>query len=193
MSEVIYSCQIYYLSIYLSIHLSLYLSLSIYLYIYLFIFLSLSIFLYLSFTLQFTRESNQNIHTYLCIVSDTCALLTARCGSAGWCTWAWRWRENTSVRLTWQRWQILLSVASSTFARYLHLASVLADFDLKWVRLSTNRCVHGVRYFTNFLFVDLKATVGTYELRCYGGKQWDRQEGVHLSKTHLSHFPSFSG
>ena len=31
--------------------------------------------------------------------------------------------------------------------------------------------VHGARYFRNFLFIDLEATVGTYELRSYGGKQ----------------------
>ena len=30
---------------------------------------------------------------------------------------------------------------------------------------------HGVRYTTNGLFIDLEATVGTYELRSYGGEQ----------------------
>ena len=31
--------------------------------------------------------------------------------------------------------------------------------------------VHGARYFSNGLFIDLEATVGTYELRSYGGEQ----------------------
>ena len=30
---------------------------------------------------------------------------------------------------------------------------------------------HGARYLTNLLFIDLEATVGTYELRSYGGEQ----------------------
>ena len=30
--------------------------------------------------------------------------------------------------------------------------------------------VHGARYITNF-FIDLKATMGTYELCSYGGEQ----------------------
>ena len=38
-------------------------------------------------------------------------------------------------------------------------------------------CVHGARYLTNFLFIDLEATMGTYELRSYGGEQYDRQGG----------------
>ena len=31
--------------------------------------------------------------------------------------------------------------------------------------------VHGARYLTNFRFIDLEATVGTYEIRSYGGDQ----------------------
>ena len=30
---------------------------------------------------------------------------------------------------------------------------------------------HGARYLTNGVFIDLEATVGTYELRSYGGEQ----------------------
>ena len=30
---------------------------------------------------------------------------------------------------------------------------------------------------TTFLFIDLEATVGTYELRSFGGEQKDRHEG----------------
>ena len=36
-------------------------------------------------------------------------------------------------------------------------------------------CFHGTRYLTNFLFIDLEATVGIYELRYYRGEQQDRQ------------------
>ena len=32
-------------------------------------------------------------------------------------------------------------------------------------------CVYGARYFTNFRFIDQEATVGTYDLRSYGGEQ----------------------
>ena len=39
--------------------------------------------------------------------------------------------------------------------------------------------VHEGRYFTNVLFIDLEATVGTYELRSYGVEQNDIQ-GVPL-------------
>ena len=31
--------------------------------------------------------------------------------------------------------------------------------------------IHGACYFSNGLFIDLEATVGTYELRSYGGEQ----------------------
>ena len=41
------------------------------------------------------------------------------------------------------------------------------------------------------LFTDLEATVGSYELRSYGGEQKDRQGDPSLSN--LSHFGNLSG
>ena len=35
----------------------------------------------------------------------------------------------------------------------------------------TSGWVHRAHYFTNYLFMDLEATMGTYELRSYGGEQ----------------------
>ena len=44
------------------------------------------------------------------------------------------------------------------------------DFIL-YILLQFRWCFRGARYLTNFPFIILEATVGTYELRSYGGEQ----------------------
>ena len=56
---------------------------------------------------------------------------------------------------------------------------------------SVDGWVHGACYFTNFLFIYLEATAGTYELRSYGGEQKGRQGVPYLKKR--SHFGCFAG
>ena len=83
-----------------------------------------------------------------------------------------RWDFNTHFKDT------TLTVAMrEIMLRDLLLAAIFSSlFRCQSTKLTKNiwisiGCVHGARYFTNLPFIDLEATVGTYELRSYGGEQ----------------------
>ena len=54
-------------------------------------------------------------------------------------------------------------------------AKTLCHDIVAWKSWNKQNCVfgsfHGARYLTNGVFIDTEATVGTYELRSYGGEQ----------------------
>ena len=52
---------------------------------------------------------------------------------------------------------------SSVNLNFIYIRKYTQDLD--------SGCVHGARYFTNFRFIDLEATMGTYELHSYGSEQ----------------------